>query len=60
MTQEQRKETVSQKYRRKLKENPELHAKHLRQERIRDEKRRKVMKRKMEADEDLKILSSQI
>lgn len=53
MTTEQRKETASEKYRRKLKENPE----HLQRERIRDSKRREVMKTKMEADVDLKILA---
>ncbi|KAF9411133.1 hypothetical protein HW555_009995 [Spodoptera exigua] len=57
MAEEQQKETASQKYRRKLKENPELHADHLRRERARDSKRREIMKKKMEADEDLKILA---
>ncbi|KAJ8720597.1 hypothetical protein PYW08_006062 [Mythimna loreyi] len=57
MAEEQQKETDSQKYRRKLKENPELHADHLRRERARDSKRREIMKKKMEADEDLKILA---
>lgn len=54
MTEEQRKETPSQKYRRKLKENHELHADHLRREKARDGKRRKEMKKKMNADDDLK------
>lgn len=54
MTEEQRKETPSQKYRRKLKENPELHADHLRREKARDGKRREEMKKKMNADDDLK------
>lgn len=57
MTTEKHKETASQKYRRKLKENPELHAAHLQQERARDVKRREVIKKKMETDEDLKILA---
>lgn len=57
MTTEQRKENASQKYRRKLKENPELHAEHLQRERIHDSKRREVMIKKMDADVDLKILA---
>lgn len=57
MTTEQHKETASQKYRRKLKENPELHADYLRRERARDSKRREVTKRKMETDVDLRILA---
>ncbi|GFQ97215.1 hypothetical protein TNCT_540391 [Trichonephila clavata] len=56
MTTNQRKETASQKYRPKFKENPELHADPLRRERARDSKRREVVK-KMEADEDLRILA---
>lgn len=56
-TERQTKETASQKYRRKLKENPELHAAHLQRERARDSKRREVMKKNMETDEDLKILA---
>lgn len=51
------KETASQKYRRRLKENPELYAEHLQRERVRDSKRREVMKRKLEKDEDLKVLT---
>lgn len=46
-----------QKYRRKLKENPELYSEHLRRERARDSKRREKMKRMMEADADLKIMA---
>ncbi|GFR29397.1 hypothetical protein TNCT_592651 [Trichonephila clavata] len=57
MTIEPRKETASQKYRRKLKENPEFHADPLRRERVRDLKRKEVMKKKMEADEDLEIMA---
>lgn len=56
-TEQQTKETASQKYRRKLKENPELHAEHLQRERARDSKRREVMKMNMETDVDLKILA---
>ncbi|GFQ74905.1 hypothetical protein TNCT_654431 [Trichonephila clavata] len=56
MTTQQRKETDSQKYRQKFKENPELHTDPLRRERARDSKRREVVK-KMKADEDLKILA---
>ncbi|GFR30945.1 hypothetical protein TNCT_508541 [Trichonephila clavata] len=55
MTTQQRKETASQKYRQKFKENPKLHADPLRRERARDSKRREVVK-KREADEDLKML----
>ncbi|GFQ85057.1 hypothetical protein TNCT_217731 [Trichonephila clavata] len=57
MTTEQHKKTASQKYRRKLKENTELHADPPHRERPRDSKRREEMKKKMEADEDLKILA---
>ena len=55
MTEEQR--NASQKYRRKLKENPQLNADHLCRERARDSKRREAMKKKMEVDEDLKRLA---
>ncbi|GFR31881.1 hypothetical protein TNCT_144461 [Trichonephila clavata] len=44
------------KYRQKFKENPELHVDPLHRERARDSKRREVVK-KMEADEDLEILT---
>lgn len=57
MTTEQHKETASQKYRRKLKENAELHAEYLQRERARAFKRREVMKMNMETDVDLKILA---
>ena len=57
MTTEVNKETASQKYRRNLKENPELHAQHLIRERARDSKWREVMKEKMETNVDLKILA---
>lgn len=48
MAEQQQKETASQKYRRKLKENPKLLANHLSRERARDLKRREVMKKKYE------------
>lgn len=57
MAEQQQKETASQKYRRKLKENPELLANHLLRERARDLKRRKVMKKNMEENEEVKILA---
>ncbi|GFR07072.1 hypothetical protein TNCT_525261 [Trichonephila clavata] len=57
MTTEKRKESASQKYRRKLKKNPEFHVDPLRRERAPDSKRREVVKKKMESDEDLKILT---
>ncbi|GFR26411.1 hypothetical protein TNCT_667851 [Trichonephila clavata] len=56
MTTQQRTETASQKYRQKFKENSEVHANPLRRESARDSKRREVLK-KIEADEDLKILA---
>ncbi|CAH0723903.1 unnamed protein product, partial [Brenthis ino] len=57
MTEELQKQSASQKYRWKLKESPEVHADHLRRERARDLKRRKIMKKKIETDEYLKILA---
>ncbi|KAG7309912.1 hypothetical protein JYU34_004426 [Plutella xylostella] len=56
-TEQQTKVTASQKYRRKLKDNRELHAAYLQRERARDSKRREVMKKNMERDEDLKVLA---
>ncbi|KAL3288258.1 hypothetical protein HHI36_002707 [Cryptolaemus montrouzieri] len=50
-------ETVSQKYRRKLKENPEHHATQLQREKARDSKRREVMRMNRETNVDLKILA---
>ncbi|KAL3277931.1 hypothetical protein HHI36_013272 [Cryptolaemus montrouzieri] len=57
MTTEQLKETVSQKYRQKLKEYSVLHDAYLQLEKSRDSKRREVMKMNMETNVDLKILA---